>query len=133
MCGFAKGNYIDYKGFDAYNVTLRCRFGYGLSYTAFAYGDLSVTIINSPALASTYPTGALAVGGKADLWNEVASGTITVVNNGTVDGNKVPQLYVQYPDVADHPVRQLRGFGHSGRKGFSSAATSSVKRRNSNM
>jgi beta-glucosidase len=32
-CTFTEGNYIDYRYFDAYNVTPRYEFGYGLSYT----------------------------------------------------------------------------------------------------
>jgi beta-glucosidase len=35
---------------------------------------------------------------------------VGIMNNGTVDGNEVAQLYVQYPAGADGPVRQLRGF-----------------------
>jgi beta-glucosidase len=101
VCNFTEGNYIDYKYSDKYNVTPRYEFGFGLSYTTFAYSDLSVSVTNSSALASTYPTGKPAVGGKTDLWDEVVSVSLTVANNGTVDGHEVSQLYVQYPDTAD--------------------------------
>jgi beta-glucosidase len=134
VCNFTEGNYIDYKYFDAYNVTPRYEFGYGISYTTFEYSDLSVTITNSTALASTYPTGALAVGGKTDLWDEVVSATVTVANNGTADGNEVSQLYVQYPDAADQPVRQLRGFERILiSSGSSSTVTFSIRRRDLSM
>ena len=134
ICNFTEGNYIDYKYFDAYNVTPRYEFGYGLSYTTFDYSDLSVTITNSSALASTYPTGALAVGGKTDLWDEVVSATVTIANNGSVDGNEVSQLYVQYPVAADQPVRQLRGFERTLiTSGSSSTVTFSVRRRDLSM
>jgi beta-glucosidase len=134
VCNFTEGNYIDYKYFDAYNVTPRYEFGYGLSYSTFDYSDLSVTITNSTALASTYPTAALAAGGKADLWDEVVSATVTVANNGTVDGNEVSQLYVQYPDAADQPVRQLRGFERTMiTSGSSTTVTFSVRRRDLSM
>jgi beta-glucosidase len=93
-CNFTEGNYIDYKYFDAYDVTPRYEFGYGLSYTTFNYSDLSVTVTNSTALASTYATGILSVGRKLDLWDEVVSATVAVANNGTADGNEVSQLYV---------------------------------------
>lgn len=36
---YSKGNYIDYKYFDKYNVTLRYEFGYGLPYTSFNYSS----------------------------------------------------------------------------------------------
>lgn len=134
VCNFTEGNYVDYKYFDTYNVTPRYEFGYGLSYTTFDYSDLSVVITNSTALASTYPTGALAVGGKTDLWDEVVSATMTIANNGTVDGNEVSQLYVQYSDAADQPVRQLRGFERTLiSSGSSSIMTFSVRRRDLSM
>jgi beta-glucosidase len=121
VCNFTESNYIDYKYFDAYSVTSRYEFGYGLSYTTFEYSDLSVTVTNSTALASTYATGILSVGGK--LGDEVVTVTVTATNNGIVDGNGVSQLYVQYPDGADQPVRQLRGFE---RTMIASGATASV-------
>lgn len=123
QCNFTEGNYIDYKYFDAYNVTPRYEFGYGLSYTTFEYSDAAVSITNASALASTYPTGAIGVGGKTDLWDEVVSVSATVANTGTVDGHEVAQLYVAFPDVADQPIRQLRGFERSL---IASGATSNV-------
>lgn len=50
------------------------------------------------------------VGGMAGLWHDVVQVSVTIENTGDVDGNEVAQLYVQYPDAADEPVRQLRGF-----------------------
>jgi beta-glucosidase len=123
VCNFTEGNYINYKYFDAYNVTPRYEFGYGLSYIAFDYSDLSVALTNSGALASTHAAGILSVGGGLDLWDEVVSATVIVANNRTADGNEVSQLYVQYPDGADQPVRQLRGFE---RTMIPSGATASV-------
>lgn len=134
VCNFTEGNYIDYRYFDKYNVTPRYEFGYGLSYTTFDYSSLDVAITNSTALASTYPTGALAVGGYTDLWDEVISVSVSVANNGTVDGNEVSQLYVQYPDAADQPVRWLRGFERTMiTAGASSTITFSVRRRDVSM
>lgn len=110
VCNFTEGNFIDYKYFDAYNVTPRYEFGYGLSYTNFTYSDLKAEIINSTALSSTYPTGTLSVGGKEDLWNDVVSVNVTIANSGAVAGSEVVQLYLEFPAEADEPVRQLRGF-----------------------
>jgi beta-glucosidase len=87
VCYFTEGNYIDYKYFDAYNVTPRYEYGYGLSYTAFDYSDFSFAVTNSGALPSTYATRILSVGGRLDLWDEVVSATVIVANNGTLDGN----------------------------------------------
>jgi len=72
----------------------------------------------------------LAIGGKTDLWDEVVSATVTVANNSTVDSKEVSQLYVQYPDAADQPVRQLRGFERTFiTSRSSSTVTFSVRRR----
>ncbi|KAH8687319.1 putative beta-glucosidase D [Tricladium varicosporioides] len=134
VCNFTEGNYIDYKYFDKYNVTPRYEFGYGLSYTTFDYSSLSVSITNSSALEFIYPTGILSVGGKTDLWDEVVSVSVTVANNGTVDGNEVAQLYVSYPEAADQPVRALRGFERTLiASGASANVTFSVRRRDLSM
>ncbi|KAJ5760013.1 beta-glucosidase D [Penicillium odoratum] len=106
-CNFTEGNHIDYRYFDAYNVTPRYEFGYGLSYTNFTYSALN---IDSPSPLSYYPTGKLAVGGYEDLWDTVANVSVVIRNTGTVSGVEVPQLYVKYPRSAKQPVRQLRGF-----------------------
>ncbi|CAG8034525.1 unnamed protein product [Penicillium salamii] len=107
QCNFTEGNFIDYRYFDAYNVTPRYEFGYGLSYTNFKYSDLH---INGPKALSALPTGKRAVGGYEDLWDIVASVGVKIHNAGSVDGAEVPQLYISYPKAAKQPLRQLRGF-----------------------
>jgi beta-glucosidase len=130
VCNFTEGNYIDYKYFDKYNVTPRYEFGYGLSYTNFTYGAANLTITNSSALETIYPTGVLSVGGKADLWGEVVRVSLPITNSGSVDGNEVAQLYVQFPEAADAPVRQLRGFEKVWiRSGEKQVVTFGVRRR----
>lgn len=130
VCNFTEGNYIDYKYFDAYNVTPRYEFGFGLSYTTFEYSKVSATVTNSTALSSRYPTGGLAVGGKADLWDEVICVSVKITNSGSVNGNEVAQLYVAYPKSADQPIRQLRGFERIHiASGNSKTVTFSLRRR----
>lgn len=107
---FTEGNYIDYKYFDRYNVTPRYAFGYGLSYTTFEYGGEVQARKTTDLSAAGYATGALAVGGREDLWDAVATVTATVSNTGAVAGSEVAQLYVGFPAAADEPARQLRGF-----------------------
>ena len=58
-------------------------FGFGLSYTTFAYGEAKVK-------------------GKKIV--------IPVTNTGDRDGTEVVQLYVRKPDDAEGPVKTLRGF-----------------------
>jgi beta-glucosidase len=107
---YTDGNCIDYKYFDAYNVTPRYEFGYGLSYTTFNYSSEVIVTPNTTALASAYATGALAIGGREDLWDVVATVSFSISNTGAIAGAEVAQLYIQFPDVADEPVTQLRAF-----------------------
>ena len=65
-------------------------FGYGLSYTTFAYSGLRV-----PA--------ELAAGGPLRA-------EVTVANTGKVAGDEVVQLYLQFPDVPGAPLKALRAF-----------------------
>lgn len=103
----AEGNYIDYRYFDAYNKTPRYPFGHGLSYTTFNYSSLH---ISPPTPLLAYPTGTPSVGGPTDLWDTVTNITLTIRNTGSRAGAEVPQLYIEYPEAAKQPVRQLRGF-----------------------
>lgn len=41
---YEEGTFIDYRGFDKYNVTPAYEFGYGLSYTNFTYSDLEISV-----------------------------------------------------------------------------------------
>ncbi|PGG98423.1 hypothetical protein AJ79_08862 [Helicocarpus griseus UAMH5409] len=53
---FSHGLYIDYRYFDAHNITPRYEFGYGLSYTNFTLSNLVVTPIKQKsALPSPRP------------------------------------------------------------------------------
>jgi len=66
-------------------------FGYGLSYTRFAYG--------SPKLS----TASLKAG-------EALGVDVPVKNVGAVAGDAVPQLYLEFPKIPGTPIRALRGF-----------------------
>ncbi|KKA30767.1 hypothetical protein TD95_004996 [Thielaviopsis punctulata] len=104
---FTEGNYIDYKYFDKNAIEPRFEFGYGLSYTSFEY---SSTISVSANVSASYATGKRSIGGRADLWDTVASVSGTLKNTGDLAGAEVAQLYVQFPEAANEPVRQIRGF-----------------------
>ncbi|KAL1847142.1 hypothetical protein Plec18167_001984 [Paecilomyces lecythidis] len=109
QCNFTEGVYIDYRYFDAYNITPRYPFGHGLSYTTFSYSSLSVSS-STLSFLSTYPTGSLSVGGYTDLWDTVTTISATITNTGSVSGAEVAQLYLTYPSSAKQPIKQLRGF-----------------------
>lgn len=110
QCEFSEGVHIDYRYFDANNMSLRYPFGHGLSYTTFSFGDVKIEVKNQTALGQTYPTGVLTLGGQKDLFDEIVTVTSSVKNTGDSAGAEVAQLYVSYPSAASQPPKQLRGF-----------------------
>ena len=83
---------IGYRWFDEKGFTPRYAFGYGLSYTTFAYSNLAAP-------------GSVKAG-------EPFSVTVDVTNTGDRDGEEVVQLYVSSPSDASvwFPKKELRGF-----------------------
>ena len=73
-------------------VTPRYPFGYGLSYTTFAYSGLKLSAAQTRA-------------------TDTITATVTVSNTGTREGTEVVQLYV-HDEVASvsRPVRELKAF-----------------------
>jgi hypothetical protein len=95
------GDIVDgfgYRRFDSLGLTPQYAFGYGLSYTTFEYGNLTVTSTLTSEQASVL------VG-------------VAVTNTGEITGDEVVQLYLS-AEFADPearaaipmPVKQLRGF-----------------------
>ncbi|KAJ5351480.1 hypothetical protein N7452_000454 [Penicillium brevicompactum] len=104
---FTEGIFIDYRGFEARNVTPRYEFGFGLSYTSFEFASsLAIRKTDKGEDAESYPTGPIEQGGQVDLWDVLANVEFTVENTGKVAGKEVAQLYIDTPSG----VRQLRGF-----------------------
>lgn len=126
-CEFTEGNYIDYKAFDENDVEPRFEFGFGLSFTTFEYSSLEVSDVDIPAGLAKGPR---SVGGRADLWDEVAQVTVDITNTGDVGGAEVAQLYVSFPEEAEQPKSQLRGFERLGlAPGESGTATFTLRRK----
>ena len=81
---YAEGIYVGYRYYDKAGVPVRWPFGFGLSYTEFAYSDLTV---------------------------EDDTVTVAVRNIGKCSGAEVVQLYLAAPQEGLHrPVRELKGF-----------------------
>ena len=81
---YREGLYVGYRYYDTAGVPTAFPFGYGLSYTTFAYSDL-----------------------KADETGV----TLTVTNTGSCAGAEVVQLYVAKPDAKIfRPAKELKGF-----------------------
>jgi beta-glucosidase len=108
---FDEGLEIDYRYFDAHNISVRYEFGFGLSYTTFALSDIQAKKANTKGSVSAAPPAQpTQPGGNPALWETLYTVTVTVRNTGRVDGAAVPQLYVTLPEAASAPPRQLRGF-----------------------
>ncbi|KAK8064558.1 beta-glucosidase 1 [Apiospora phragmitis] len=103
---FSEGLYIDYRHFDRANIAPRYEFSFGFSYTNFTYSAIAV----EGAPKSGPATGAIVSGGRADLFETVATVTVNVPNSGSVAGAEVAQLYVDYPSSVTAPLKQLRRF-----------------------
>jgi beta-glucosidase len=108
---FSEGIFIDYRNFDAKNITPRYEFGFGLTYTTFAFSDLEIELL--PGVSTSYlpPSSPVLGGGIASLWDVIAQVHATASNIGLLDAAEVAQLYVAIPGG---PVKQLRGFSKVG-------------------
>ena len=81
---YEEGLYVGYRFYEKSGVPVRWPFGFGLSYTTFAYSDLTVD-------------------GKTV--------SVTVENIGPCAGAEIVQLYVKAPQDGLHrPIRGLKGF-----------------------
>jgi beta-glucosidase len=125
---FSEGTLVDYRAFDARNVTPRFEFGFGLSYTSFNYSNLQISKSGNASIGS-YPTGPIEPGGQRDLWDILLTVKADIRNTGTIDGSEVAQLYLGLPGAGGNgtdatPVRQLRGFA---KPNITAGATASVQ------
>jgi beta-glucosidase len=103
-----EGVYIDYRHFDAHNITPRFEFGFGLTYTTFGYTNLDIVVTELGTNASALPPVApVSQGGIESLWDVLVTVQAEVSNTGSVSAPEVAQLYLGIPGA---PVKQLRGF-----------------------
>lgn len=81
---YREGLYIGYRYFTTAEKAVRFPFGYGMSYTTFAYSDLAA---------------------------DEQGVSLTVTNTGSVAGMEIVQLYVAKKDSElFRPVKELKGF-----------------------
>ena len=87
---YGDGINVGYKGYDRQGITPLFTFGFGLSYTTFAYSGLTVT----PGATPTAPI-------------RVRFG---VTNTGAVRGAEAAQVYLGLPAAAGEAPHRLVGF-----------------------
>jgi beta-glucosidase len=91
---YGEGIFVGYRGYDALARPVSYPFGHGLSYTSFAYADLTTTV------TGRHQDGDLAV-----------QVTCRVTNTGDRRGKEVVQLYVRDAKASvGRPVRELKAF-----------------------
>lgn len=88
-------DYSDYnmKGrtYRYFNGKVQYPFGFGLSYTSFTYDW------------NQQP-------GKISSLKDTLNFSIDVQNTGTMDGDEVAQVYIQYPNLGRMPLKELKSF-----------------------
>jgi hypothetical protein len=89
---YSEGLLVGYRWYDAKHITPLFPFGYGLDYTTFAYGGLTVTAQHSGSTLATV--------------------SITDTNIGQRAGADVPQMYIADPASTGEPPHQLKGYEH---------------------
>lgn len=85
--------FLGYRHADARNIEPEFPFGFGLSYTEFAFSNLHVEIVS------------------ASVKNPKIRVYFDVLNTGAVAGAEVPQLYVgEMNPILARPVKELKSF-----------------------
>lgn len=83
---YDEGLKVGYKWYDAEKKPVLFPFGFGLSYTTFAYSGIAVTAGDASAV------------------------TFTVKNTGERSGTETAEVYASLPDSAGEPPRRLVGW-----------------------
>jgi beta-glucosidase len=87
---YEEGIYVGYRYYNTFGIKPAYEFGYGLSYTDFAFGNVKLS-------TPDFKTRILA--------------SLTVTNTGKVAGRQVVQLYISAPaDKLQKPQEELKGF-----------------------
>ena len=90
--------YIDVRNSPLYP------FGYGLSYTQFAYSPVTLNI-------SSVPMAQLMLAPGRGVTRPAVEATVTIRNTGAVVGTEIAQLYIEIRGASvEEPVRMLEGF-----------------------
>ncbi|MGD9886682.1 MAG: beta-glucosidase [Bacilli bacterium] len=91
-CWYQESLYVGYRYYETFKKPVRYPFGFGLSYTTFAYSDLTVSIPE------------IRVSGPIEV-------KVKVKNNGKKAGSEVVLLFVQNNSSPIYkPLRELRAF-----------------------
>ena len=89
---YKEGIFVGYRYYDKKEMPVRYPFGYGLSYTEFAYSNLK---LDKKSMKDT----------------DTLTVSVDVTNTGSREGKEIVQLYVaDLTGSANRPVRELKNF-----------------------
>ncbi len=89
---YKEGIFIGYRWYEYKKIQPLFAFGYGLSYSTFAYSNLNIS------------SNKFSKDDKVEV-------TFTVKNIGTVDGAEIAQIYIQDIEMSHpRPAKELKGF-----------------------
>lgn len=89
---YQEGIFVGYRYYDAKEMPVAFPFGYGLSYTSYAYSNLR---IDKPEITE----------------NDTVTVSVDVTNTGDIEGKEIVQLYVRdLTSAARRPLRELKGY-----------------------
>lgn len=92
---YAEGVFVGYRHFDKSGIKPLFPFGFGLSYTSFAYKGLEISPVSDAARAS----------------DQLVTVDFDVTNTGSRAGSDVAQVYVgDRHATVPRPVKELKGF-----------------------
>jgi beta-glucosidase len=87
---YEEGIYVGYRYYETFGVAPAYEFGYGLSYTTFAFSNLTLS---------------------SKKFSGNITATVKVTNSGKAAGKEVVQLYLSAPaSKLDKPALELKGF-----------------------
>jgi beta-glucosidase len=88
---YEEGIYVGYRYADKFKKAPAYPFGFGRSYTSFAYSNLQTSVSG-----------------------DILTVSVDVRNTGSRPGKEVVQVYVGAPQTIDNPEKELRAFGKTG-------------------
>ena len=89
---YREGVFVGYRYYDTKQMEVAYPFGYGLSYTTFAYSNLQIS--------NTNPTE-----------KDTITVSVDVTNTGSIAGKEIVQLYVKDMTASTtRPEKELKGF-----------------------
>lgn len=106
---YEEGIYVGYRYFDSFDKQVSYPFGYGLSYTTFAYSKPTVTVNGNDIMVA-----------------------VSVTNIGSCAGKEVVEIYVKAPKgKIDKPSHELKAFAktHELQPGESQTLTMHIAKR----